>query len=154
MPNSAVFDVSAKRAESAHVEHALQQMEAMGTGGLLPCRQHGATGKLLGAATAHTHQMVVAGVGIAGELKAAAAIGQFQLLQEAQGTQQPQAPVHSGQGDPPITEPQLAVHLLGAQVQPLPHPLEQLEHLAALGGQPLTALVQTAAQADGGSGGA
>jgi hypothetical protein len=53
-------------AEAAHIEHALQQPEAMVAGGLVAGLQHGPVLEFLGAAAAHADEVVVAVLGIAG----------------------------------------------------------------------------------------
>ena len=92
--------------------------------------------------------MVVMGVGITGQLKTAPPLGQLELLQQPQGTEQPQTAVHGGQRHPPIAAAQTLVHVLSAQMTALAELLEQGQHLLALGGEPLAPLMQAAAQAE------
>ena len=93
--------------------------------------------------------MVVMGVGITGQLKTAPPLGQLELLQQPQGTEQPQTAVHGGQRHPAIAAAQTLVHVLSAQMTALAELLEQGQHLLALGGEPLAPLMQAAAQAEG-----
>jgi len=136
------------RTEAAHIQHALEQMESLGLGGLLTRHQHGATFKFLSATAAHADQMVVMGVGITGQLKAAPAIRQLELLQQPQGTEQSQTAVHGGQRHPTIAAEQAVVHVLSTQMTALAELLEQGQHLLALGGEPLAPLMQAAAQTE------
>jgi hypothetical protein len=135
------------RTKATHVQHALEQVESLGEGSLLTRHQHGPTFKFLGATAAHADQMVVMGVGITGQLKAAPSIGQFELLEQPEGTEQPQTAVHGGQRHPAIATEQAVVHVLSAEVSALAELLEQGEHLLALGGEALAPLMEAAAQA-------
>ncbi len=127
----------------------------MGLGGAGTRRQHGPILKLLGASAAHADQMVVvAMLGIPRQLEAAPAIGEFQLLQQLQGAEQPQGSIHRGQGHTTgwasRTDArgvaQTLVHVFGAEVAASTDLLEQGQHPLPLGGEALAPLMQAAAQ--------
>jgi hypothetical protein len=89
--------------------------------------------------------MVVA-VGIAGELKATATLGEFQLLEQAHATEKPEGSVHGGKGHPLLGTQQSLVNLLSTEVTAFSNPLKQGQHPLALGGQTLTAVMKTGLQ--------
>ena len=114
----------------------------MAAGRRLARRQHLGIFKLFGAATAHTHQVMVVAMGITGQLKAASPFGQLQLLQQAHGAEQPQGAIHRGQRNPGLGSQQALMHLLGAEMTALAQALKQPQHPLALGGEPLAAIMQ------------
>lgn len=116
-------------------------------GGLFAGLEHLGVLKLFGAAAAHTHQVVMVAVGIAGELKATPPLGQLQFLQQPHRAQQPQGSIHGGQRHPLLTAQQALVHLFGTQMAALTDALKQGQHALALGGQPLATIVEAIAQA-------
>ena len=109
--------------------------------------EHGLALEFLGVAAAHTHQMVVVAVGIAGQLKTAAALGQLELLEQAHRTEQPQGAIHRGQRHPLLAAQQALVHLFRTEMAALADALEQGQHPLPLGREPLTAIVQAGTQA-------
>ena len=105
--------------------------------------------ELLGAAAAHAHQVVVIGMGVAGQLEAAAPFGQFQLLEKAHRTEQPQGAVDGGQRHPLTGTQQALVDFLGTEVAALADAFKQGEDPLALGREPLAAVVEAGAQGAG-----
>ena len=90
--------------------------------------------------------MMVVAVGIAGELKATATLGEFQLLEQAHATEKPEGSVHGGEGHPLLGTQKPLVHLLSTEVTAFANPLKQGQHTLALGGQTLTAVMKTGLQ--------
>ena len=120
----------------------------MGAGRRGAGREHGGVFEFLGTAAAHADQVVVVAVlGVACQLEAAAPIRELQFLQQVQGAQQPQGAVHRGQGDPAIAAAQPLVHVLGAEVAAGADLLEQGQHPLPLGGEALAPFMQAGAQA-------
>jgi hypothetical protein len=117
---------------------------------LFPGLEHRLAFEFLGLTAAHTDQMVVIAVVIvAGELETAPTFGQFQLPQQIHRTEQPQGPVDRCQRDPLIASQEPLMHLLGTEVTAFTDALEQGQHPLPLGGQPLAAAMQRAAQSIG-----
>ncbi len=86
-------------------------------------------------------------MGITGQLKPPAPLGEFQLLQQTHRAQQPQRAVHRGQRHPLLVAQKTLVHLFGTEVSAFADPLKQGEHPLALGREPLATVVQAGAQA-------
>jgi hypothetical protein len=119
----------------------------MAAGRHLASLEHGGALEFLGAATAHTDEVMVVPVGFTAELEASPAFCQFEFLQQSHGAQQPQAAIHGGQRDPLLSPPQPLVHFFGAEVAAFAELLEKFQHPLPLGCQALSPIVQAAAQA-------
>jgi hypothetical protein len=93
--------------------------------------------------------MVVITVGITGQLVAPATFREFQFLEQAHGTQEPQGAVHGCQGHPLLLGQKPLMHLFGTEVAAGTALLKQGEHPLALGSEPLAAIVEGGAQGIG-----
>ena len=96
----------------------------MATGRRLARGEDGRIFKFFGAATAHTHQVMMVAMGVASQLEAAPPFRQFQLLQQPHRAEQAQGAIHRGQGHPGLGPQQPLMHLLGAEVTALAQPLK------------------------------
>ena len=137
----------AGRAQSPHVQNALQESKPIAASRHLSSLEHRGAFEFLGAATAHADQVMVVTVGFTAELEAAPAFGEFEFLQQPHGAQQPQAAVNGGQRDALLAPPQSLVHFFGAEVAAFAELLEEFQHPLTLGRQALAPIVQAAAQA-------
>jgi hypothetical protein len=137
----------AGRAQSPHVQNALQESKPIAAGRHLSSLEHGGAFEFLGAATAHADQVMVVTVGFTAEFEAAPAFGEFEFLQQPHGAQQPQAAVDGGQRDALLAPPQSLVHFFGTEVAAFAELLEEFQHPLTLGRQALSPIVQAAAQA-------
>jgi hypothetical protein len=115
-------------------------------GGKLASQKHSGILEFLGAATAHTHEMMVVAVSVTGQFVTSPPLRKLQLLKQLHRTEQPQGAVHRGQRHPFLLAEEALMNLLGAQVAAGSDLLKQAEHPLALGGEPLPPVMEGRAQ--------